>query len=139
MTKKKTYAVFFTLLVVGIGLCIGGIWAGEALLIIGAAFIAGALGMCSQSQVFTTVDEPSSPQPIPQNDIEAQAHETAIHNIRPHHTILFSRQISSHDSAGHHYRQTVNVKEEIEDSQKSDETSYHTANGSPRDNRLTNS
>lgn len=132
MTKKKTYAVFFTLLAIGIAFCIGGIWIGEALYIAGAAFIAGALGMCSQTQAFTAADtQPSTsspPRPLmlenSNDDIEA-----CRHPHRPHHTqtILFSRQISGQDSEGHHYRQVFKLKEEIEDEHKSDETSYHTA------------
>lgn len=146
MTKKKTYVVFFLILTVGIGLCVAGIWVGESLYIAGAAFIAGALGMCSQAQGFTEsaaeVTHGSPPRPLMVENPATDDIEARHHPHRPHHTqtILFSRQISGQDSAGHHYRQTFNLKEEIEDEQKSDETSYHTANGSsPRDgNKLTN-
>lgn len=142
MTKKKTYAVFFTLLAVGIALCIGGIWLGEALFVAGAAFIAGALGMCSQTQAFNETEATETTRPIPPQtpDIEAQREHHHDHN-RPYHTqtILFSRQISGQDASGHHYRQSIDLRQEVEE-EKSNETSYHTASGSsPRDNnRITN-
>lgn len=121
---------FICSLLVGIGLCVGGIWL-PPLLIPGGAFIAGALGMMAQAYFKGRNQGDSDHAP----DIQMQPVHATPERPRQTKTLKYSRHISSHGLHGEHYREDVEGEIQVtKDKTPTSSDEYETAEGSGNSN-----